>query len=220
MARVAVIYYSSTGHVHQLAMAIAEGAESAGADVRIRLVPELAPTEAIEANPAWVRFRAEVAAEVPEASIDDLEWSEGYAFGTPTRFGNPSAQLKQFIDQAGPLWARGALADKAATSFTSAMNSHGGSESTILALNNVFYHWGAVIVSPGFTDQRLFASGGNPYGTTWTSGPDVGAIDEATRVSARIQGERLAVFADRVCAGRRDTEEVPTEQEGVYSAPC
>jgi NAD(P)H dehydrogenase (quinone) len=220
MARVAVIYYSSTGHVHQLATALAEGAESVGAEVRMRLVAELAPLEAIQANPAWVRFRAEVAAEVPAASIDDLEWAEGYAFGTPTRFGNPSAQLKQFIDQAGPLWARGALADKAATSFTSAMNSHGGSESTILALNNVFYHWGAVIVSPGFTDQRLFASGGNPYGTTWTSGPDVGAIDEPTRVSARIQGERLAVFAERVCAGRRDGDEVPTDQVEAYTAPC
>jgi NAD(P)H dehydrogenase (quinone) len=153
------------------------------------LVAEPPPNEAIQANRAWARFRAEVAAKVPEAAIDDLEWAEGHALGTPTRFGNPSAQLQQFVDPAGPLWARGALADKAATSFTSAMHSHGGSESTILALNNVFYHWGAVIVSPGSTDQRLFASGGNPYGTTWTSGPDVGAIDEAT-LSARIQGER------------------------------
>ncbi len=220
MSRIAVIYYSSTGHVHQLAMALAEGAEGAGAEVRLRLVPELAPAEAIEANPAWARFRAEVAGEVPEATIDDLEWAEGYALGTPTRFGNPSAQLKQFIDQAGPLWAKGALADKAATSFTSAMNRHGGSESTVLALNNVFYHWGAVIVSPGFTDQRLFASGGNPYGTTWTSGMEPGRIDEATRVSARIQGERLAVFAERVCAGRRDGDEVPADQEEAYTANC
>jgi NAD(P)H dehydrogenase (quinone) len=220
MARVAVIYYSSTGHVHQIATALAEGAESGGADVRMRMVAELAPREAIEANPAWARFRREVADEVPEATNDDLDWAEGYAFGTPTRFGNPSAQLKQFIDQAGSLWARGALSNKAATSFTSAMNAHGGSESTILALNNVFYHWGAVIVSPGFTDPRLFASGGNPYGTTWTSGMEAGAIDEATRVSARIQGERLAVFADRVCQGRRDGEEVPDEQAVAYSAPC
>ena len=105
-------------------------------------------------------------------------------------------------------------------SFMNSIACSGGSESTILALNNVFYHWGAVIVSPGFTDQRLFASGGNPYGTTWTSGPDVGAIDDATRVSARIQGERLAIFADRVCAGRRDGEEVPSAQEEAYAAPC
>ena len=220
MARVAVIYYSSTGHVHQLAMALAEGAEGAGAEVRLRLVPELAPPEAIEANPAWARFRREVAKEVPEATIDDLDWAEGYAFGTPTRFGNPSAQLKQFMDQAGALWARGALADKAATSFTSAMNSHGGSESTILALNNVFYHWGAVIVSPGFTDQRLFASGGNPYGTTWTSGAEAGPIDEPTRVSARIQGERLNHFADLVCADRQNGEKVPAGQQEAYTAPC
>jgi NAD(P)H dehydrogenase (quinone) len=218
MARIAVIYYSSTGHVHQLATAVGEGAESAGGDVRLRLVAELAPEEAIRANPAWQRFREEVATQVPEATLGDLEWAEGYALGTPTRFGNPTAQLKQFIDQCGPLWARGVLADKAATSFTSAMNAHGGSESTILALNNVFYHWGALVVPPGYTDQRLFASGGNPYGTTWTSGQEVGAIDEATRASARIQGERLAVFAKRICDGRRDTEDVPAEQAEAYTA--
>ena len=192
MARIAVVYYSSTGHVHQIATALADGAESAGADVRLRLVPELAPSEAIEANPAWARFRAEVSAEVPEASIDDLEWAEGYAFGTPTRFGNPSAQLKQFIDQAGPLWARGALADKAATSFTSAMNRHGGSESTILALNNVFYHWGCILVPPGYTDPAIGEAGGNPYGAAFPSGG--GRPTDVVLAAARHQGKRLAIF--------------------------
>jgi NAD(P)H dehydrogenase (quinone) len=76
-----------------------------------------------------------------------------------------------------------------------------------------------LIVSPGYTDERLFTSGGNPYGTTWTSGTEAGAIDEPTRVAARIQGERLAVFADRVCAGRRDGEQVPAEQAEAYTAP-
>jgi NAD(P)H dehydrogenase (quinone) len=217
--RIAVIYYSSTGHVHQLATAIGDGAEAEGAEVRLRLVAELASQEAIDANPAWAQFRREIATQVPEATVDDLDWAEGYALGTPTRFGNPSAQLKQFIDQAGPLWARGGLADKAATSFTSAMNSHGGTESTILALNNVFYHWGAVIVAPGYTDQRLFASGGNPYGTAWTSGQEVGPLDEATVTSARIQGQRLAMIAERVCDGRGG-EAVPAEQEAAYTSNC
>jgi NAD(P)H dehydrogenase (quinone) len=217
--RIAVIYYSSTGHVHQLAVALAEGAEQAGAETRLRLVPELAPDEAVRSNPAWARFRDEVASQVDEASVDDLEWADGYALGTPTRFGNPTAQMKQFIDQSGPLWARGALADKAATSFTSAMNSHGGTESTILALNNVFYHWGAVIVAPGFTDQRLFAAGGNPYGTAWTSGQDVGDVGDPHLTAARIQGERLATFAARIST-RQPEDAVPAEQAAAYGSPC
>jgi NAD(P)H dehydrogenase (quinone) len=214
--RIAVIFYSSTGHVHQLAEALGEGAESTGAEVRLGLVPELAPEAAIQANPAWAQYREERASKIPEATLDDLEWADGYALGTPTRFGNPTAQIKQFIDQAGPLWAKGLLADKAATSFTSAMNPHGGTESTILALNNVFYHWGAVIVAPGYTDQRLFAAGGNPYGSAWTSGQQVGKIDDVALTAARIQGERLATFAGRVST-REAEDPVPADQARAYT---
>lgn len=215
MARVAVIYYSSTGHVHQIAMALAEGAESAGADVRVRLVPELAPSEAVEANPAWARFRAEVASEVPEASIDDLEWAEGYAFGTPTRFGNPSAQLKQFIDQAGGLWREGGLADKPVTAFTSAANRHGGSEATILSLGNVFYHWGSLIVPPGFTDPTVYAAGGNPYGTSSVTGAALGdGPDAAALAAARYQGQRLAQITIRLLHGGRAAEPATANGNG------
>ena len=137
---IAVIYYSATGSVHELALAIAAGAESTGADVRVRRVHELAPAEAIAANAAWHAHHEAVKDAVPEATLDDLVAAEGLAFGTPTRFGNPSAQLKQFIDQTGGLWFEGKLADKTVTTFTSAVNAHGGQESTLLALNNVFYH--------------------------------------------------------------------------------
>lgn len=215
-SRIAVIYYSSTGSVHALAQAVAEGAEETGAEVRLRRVPELAPAEAIEDNPAWKAHVDATSGSVAEASIDDLDWADGYALGTPTRYGNPSAQLKQFIDQTGSLWATGKLADKAATSFTSAMNAHGGSESTILALNNVFYHWGAVIVAPGYTDQQLFASGGNPYGTSYTSGQSGDPVSEEALTAARIQGKRLAEFAERI-ASRPDAESVPAEQAEAYA---
>jgi NAD(P)H dehydrogenase (quinone) len=192
MANIAVIYYSATGHVHSLAEAVAKGAGIIDADVRLRRVAELASEEAIEANPAWAEHR-EAAVDVPEASLEDLRWADGIALGTPTRFGNPAAQLKQFLDATGGLWRAGELADKAATSFTSARNVHGGQESTILALNNVLYHWGAIIVAPGYTNQAVFGAGGNPYGTSWAS--SAGRPDDATLAAAEYQGRRLTRVA-------------------------
>src|SRR3954451_2614953 len=103
MANVAVIYYSSTGNVHALAEALAEGASQAGAEVRLRRVAELAPDTAIDSNPAW-RAHLDATSNVPEASHDDLRWADAYAFGTPTRYGNVSAQLKQFLDTTAGLW--------------------------------------------------------------------------------------------------------------------
>lgn len=154
----------------------------------------------IEGVDAWAQHRSEVS-DQPVAEIDDLEWADGFAFGTPTRFGTPTAQLKQLIDQTGPLWQQGKLANKAATSFTSSQNHNGGQESTILGLNNVFYHWGSIIVPPGYTDEQLYASGGNPYGTSWSAGSGNESPDEATLASARIQGERLAKFAAILAEG-------------------
>lgn len=195
--KVAVIYYSSTGTVHALAQAIAEGATSAGAEVRLRRAAELAPAEAIDQNPRW-RRHADATASVPVAELDDVAWADAFAFGTPSRFGTPAAQLKQFIDQAGGLWRDGVLADKPATAFTSAYHRHGGSEATILALGNVFYHWGAVIIAPGFTDATVYAAGGNPYGTVATGGE---GADAAALAAARHQGRRLAQFAVRLKGG-------------------
>ncbi|MEV7281755.1 NAD(P)H:quinone oxidoreductase [Streptomyces sp. NPDC093111] len=193
--KVAVVYYSSTGNVHQLAQAVAEGAEKAGAEVRLRRVPELAPDAAIDANPAW-RAHIEATGDVEIATLEDLEWADAYALGSPTRFGNVAAQLKQYIDTAGGLWQQGVLADKPATGFTSAYNTHGGNESTLLALYNTFHHWGSVIVAPGFTDPSVYAAGGNPYGTSHAS--TNGAPEENVLAAARHQGERLAKIAKRL----------------------
>ncbi|MFF8729365.1 NAD(P)H:quinone oxidoreductase [Streptomyces sp. NPDC015171] len=197
--RVAVIYYSATGNVHQLARAVAQGAAGRGAEVRLRRVAELAPDTAIDGNPAW---RAHVDAtkdSVQEAALGDLEWATAYAFGTPTRFGNVSAQLKEFIDRTGRLWQAGVFNSKPATSFTSAMNRHGGQESTLLSLNNVFYHWGCIIVPPGYTDPLLYAAGGNPYGTSWPS-PTGEGPDQATLAAADYQGRHLVEIAERLRA--------------------
>jgi NAD(P)H dehydrogenase (quinone) len=195
VAKVAVIYYSSTGNVHALATSLAEGAEAAGAEVRLRRAAELAPDAAIDANPAW-RAHLSATADIPLASHEDLRWADAYAFGTPARFGNVSSQLKQFIDTTAGLWAAGELADKPATCFTSAINRHGGNESTLLALYNSMYHWGAIIVPPGYTDQAFSLAGGNPYGTAHPSGE--GLPSEQAAEAARRQGERLARIAARL----------------------
>ena len=206
--KVAVVYYSATGNVHALAQAVAEGAASAGAgvEVRLRRVAELAPDSAIDQNPRW-RQHADATTSVTEASVDDLAWADAFAFGTPTRFGTPAAQLKQFIDQTSGLWRDGGLADKPVTAFTSTFNRHGGSEATILSLSNVFYHWGALIVPPGYTDPVVSAAGGNPYGTSLVADPSTGdGPDAATLDAARYQGRRLARVAMQLQAGGRAAE--------------
>lgn len=193
-ARIAIVYYSATGIVHELAKAVGEGAEQAGAEVRIRKVAETVPAEVIATNPGW---EAHVAAtqDVPVATHDDLVWANGYAFGTPSRFGMEAAQLKAFLDSCGGLWFEGKVANKAATTFTSAMNAHGGNEAAALALWPLFAHWGCVIVPPGYTDPQLFAAGGNPYGTAWASGQANDRPNDAALQAARIQGARLAKAA-------------------------
>lgn len=196
---VAVIYYSATGNVHALAQAIAEGAEKEGAQVRLRRAAELAPEQAIDSNPAW-RAHADATADVPVASHDDLRWADAYAFGTPTRYGNVSSQLKQFLDTTAPLWAAGELSDKAVTGFTSAINTHGGNETTLLALYNTMHHWGAITVPPGYTDQSVSAAGGNPYGTAHASGD--GPPGEAALAAARHQGRRLVRIGSALATAR------------------
>jgi NAD(P)H dehydrogenase (quinone) len=202
MSRIAVIYYSATGHVHKLAEALAKGAADAGAEVRLRRVAELAPEEIIRSQDAWHEHYEATVGVVEEATLGDLEWAHGFAFGTPTRYGLPAAQLKEFIDQTGPLWVQGQLSNKVATSFTSSANRHGGQESTLLALNNTFYHWGALIVPPGYTSPVLYEAGGNPYGTSYPSGLEGdSSVSVEALTAAHYQGYRLAQYAGRLVAG-------------------
>lgn len=201
MARIAVVYYSSTGHHYALARAIAEGAEAEGAETRIRKTRELAPDAAIDSRPGW-REHLEATRDVPEAELSDLEWADGFAFGSPTRFGLPAAQMKQFLDQTGGLWAQGKLQDKPVSVFGGAGNPHGGQESTLLALNNVFYHWGSIIVPPGYTDAAFKAAGGNPYGVSFTASPD--GLSSEVLEAGRTLGRRLARFTGVLAKGRPD----------------
>jgi NAD(P)H dehydrogenase (quinone) len=135
--KVAIIYYSATGTTYRLARAVEEGASEAGADVRLRKVRELAPEEAIASNQGWSAHRVETQ-HVVEATLDDLVWADALVFGTPTRYGLPTAQLKQFLDTTGPLWAKGALVNKVCSAFTSSGTAHGGQETTIVNVNTTF----------------------------------------------------------------------------------
>jgi NAD(P)H dehydrogenase (quinone) len=200
--KVAVIYYSATGTTYSLARAVEEGARAAGAEVRLRKVHELAPEEAIASNEGWSAHRLETQ-NVEEASLDDLRWADAITFGTPTRYGLPTAQLKQFLDTTGSLWASGALVNKVASSFTSAATLHGGHEATILSLNTTFYHWGAIIVGPGYADPIQFQSG-NPYGVSFTSNNGTLKPDETALAAARFQGRRVAEVAAQFLAGRAE----------------
>lgn len=197
--KTAIIYYSATGGTYKLAQAVAEGAREAGAEVRILKVRELAPEEAIASNQGWSAHRLETQ-HVTEATHADLEWADVIILGAPTRFGLPAAQLKQFIDTTGPLWAAGKLMNKFVSSFTTSATSHGGQETTLVALNNTFYHWGSIIVPPGYGDPIQFAAG-NPYGVSFTSQNGTVPPDESALASARYQGRRTVQVAARYLAG-------------------
>ena len=199
-AKVAIIYYSQTGTTYELAKAVKEGAESAGAEVRLLKVKETAPDEVWQGNENWKKHQDETD-HIKEATNDDLEWADAVIFGTPTRYGLPSAQLKNFIDQTGSLWAKGALVNKIGSSFTTTATAHGGQEATILAINTAFYHWGMIIVSPGYTEASQFQSG-NPYGASFTSNNAQLDPDEVALTAGRLQGRRVAQVTAQFLKGK------------------
>ncbi|RWZ52183.1 NAD(P)H:quinone oxidoreductase [Halobacillus fulvus] len=196
VTKVAIIYYSSTGTNYQLAKWAEEGAREAGAEVKVMKVAELAPESAIASNPAW-KEHIEATQHVPEATLDDLEWADGIIFSAPSRFGNVPGQMKQFLDSTGGLWFNGKLVNKVVSAMSSASNSHGGQEKTILSLYTTMFHWGAVIASPGYTDPVTFESGGNPYGTSVTVDDD-GNMKEEVEQAVKHQAKRTVQIADTI----------------------
>lgn len=196
---VLVVYYSATGSNYKMAKTAEQAAREAGAEARLRKVHELAPMEAIASNPAW-KAHHEATRDVPEARLEDLEWADAFVFSVPTRFGNMSAQFKEFLDSAGSLWAEGKLANKVVTAMSSAANDHGGQEHTILSLYATMCHWGAIIVPPGYTDAAIFGAGGNPYGTSMTAGNE-GVVPDNIREAVAHQTRRLVMVAGWVKEG-------------------
>lgn len=195
--RIAIIFYSTYGTNHAMAETAAEVARAAGAEVRLRRVAETAPADVVAGQDAW-QAQAERSADIPAVSHADMEWADAYLFSAPTRYGTVASQLRAFIDTLGPLWLEGKLVDKAVSAMTSAQNTHGGQESTLLGLYTTFMHWGAVIVPPGYTDPVLFEAGGNPYGFSINAG----ALDDTGRKAIAHQTRRLMWHAEAIAAKR------------------
>ena len=195
--KLAIVYYSTYGTNRSMAEIAAEAARAAGAEVRLLRVAETAPSDVVAGQDAWAA-EAEAQKSVPVVSHDDMEWANAYLFVTPTRYGSAASQMRAFIDTLGGLWFQGKLADKAISAMSSAQNTHGGQEATILGLYTTFMHWGSVIVAPGYTDGSIFAAGGNPYGYSHTQGQEFG--DEA-KAAISHQSRWLVEMAGRIAKG-------------------
>jgi NAD(P)H dehydrogenase (quinone) len=199
--KLAVVFYSMGGTNYQMAKWAKEGAEAAGAEVRLLKVQELAPDSVVEGNEGW-KATADATKDVPVATSEDLEWADAIIFSTPTRFGNMASQMKQFIDLQGGLWANGKTVNKVVSAMTSAQNPHGGQEATLLSLYTSMMHWGAIIATPGYTDPVIFGAGGNPYGTSVTVDQD-GKMIEDVQAAVKHQAKRTVTIAEWVKKGNQ-----------------
>ena len=199
MAKILVLYYSSYGHIEAMAQAVAEGARSTGATVDIKRVPELVPADVA----AQSGFKTEQSA--PVATVDELPSYDAIIVGTPTRFGNMAAQMKNFLDQTGGLWFQGKLVGKVGSVFTSTATQHGGQESTILSTHTVLLHQGMVVVGLPYAWQGQMIisemSGGSPYGASTITGGDGKRMPSANELDgARFQGAHVARIAAKLAA--------------------
>ncbi|MBV2182129.1 MAG: NAD(P)H:quinone oxidoreductase [Castellaniella sp.] len=192
--KLAVIYYSTYGTNDQMAALAAEAARAAGAEVRLRKVQETVPESVVASVEAW-KAQADKMAAIPTATADDIEWANAYLFSAPTRFGVQASQMRAFIDSLGGVWAKGGLAGKAVSAMTSAQNTHGGQEATLLSFYTTVMHWGGIVVAPGYTDPCIFKSGGNPYGYSHTMGAEFTEDDKA---SIAHQARRLVDIAGKL----------------------
>lgn len=193
--KIAVVFYSTYGTNYEMAKHAAEAAEAAGAEVKLLKVRETAPQEVIDGQDAW-KAQQEKMADIPEATPEDLAWADGYFFSAPTRYGVVASQLRAFIDTLGPVWQEGKLANKTATAVTSAGNLHGGQETTLLSLYTSFMHWGAILVTPGYTGEAVSNAGGNPYGYSAVAGQ----FDDKGKAAVTLQAERLVEFTKKIAA--------------------
>jgi len=197
MTKLAVIYYSATGHGTTMARRVATSAEAAGAEVRVRPVAETRDPASFAHNPAWTA-NYEATKDLPHAAGDDITWADAVIFGSPTRFGSVASQLRDFLDSLGGLWSEGKLADKVYAAFTSTNTAHGGQETTLLTLYVTLMHFGGIIVPPGYTDQLKFVDG-NPYGVSLIADHDnISEFDDATNNALDHLAKRVVTVADRL----------------------
>lgn len=196
--KLAIIYYSTYGTNYEMAELAAEAAREMGAEVRLRKVRETAPRAVVEAQDAWVA-QEERTSDIREAEPADLVWADAFLFSTPTRYGGAASQMRSFIDTLGPIWQEGKLVNKTFSAMTSSQNPHGGQETTLQTMYITAMHWGAILVPPGYTDESIFAAGGNPYGAGVTAGED-GLTDEV-EAAIKHQTRRLLEVTGRLGRG-------------------
>lgn len=199
MTKVLVLYYSSYGHIEKMAYAAADGAREAGADAVVKRVPELVPADVARAS----HYKLDQPA--PVATTDELPSYDAILFGTGTRFGNMTSQMKNFLDQAGGLWAQGKLVGKIGSVFTSTATQHGGQESTILTFHPVLLHLGMVIVGLPYAFQGQMGTsevmGNSPYGASTIAGGDGSRQPSAVELEGvRFQGRHVAAIAAKLAA--------------------
>ena len=197
MTKVLVLYYSSYGHIETMANAVAEGARETGAQVTVKRVPELVPE--VIARKSGIKLDQAA----PVATVDELADYDAILFGTPTRFGNMAAQMRNFLDQTGGLWAQGALVGKVGSVFTSSATQHGGQESTILTFLPTLMHHGMVVVGLPYAFQGQTGideiKGGSPYGASTITGGDGSRMPSAVELEgARFQGRHVAQIAAKL----------------------
>jgi NAD(P)H dehydrogenase (quinone) len=197
MTKVLVLYYSSYGHIEQMAQAVAEGARQGGAEVVVKRVPETVPEDVARKSGFKLDQKA------PVATIGELPQYDAIVFGTPTRFGNMAGQMKNFLDHAGELWMKGSLVGKVASVFASSATQHGGQESTILTFHPVLLHLGMVIVGLpyAFQGQMGYAEvmGNSPYGASTIAGGDGSRQPSKVELEgARFQGKHVAQIAAKL----------------------
>lgn len=201
-ANILVVFYSRDGAVEALAKAVGEGARAAGAEVRLRRVHDIVPPEVMAKVPGWEERSKRMMAEYGAPTLADVEWADGVIFGTPTRFGNSSAELKAFIDSLGSLWFQGKLNGKAGSAFTSTAGPHGGNETTVVSLFMPMAHLGFIIVPTGYTHEKVVQGHGTPYGASSVSGQNSTPPTADDIAVAKHQGERVAKVAAALKAAR------------------
>ncbi len=205
--KIQVVFYSMYGHVYKMAEAVAAGArEVDGTEVTLYQVPELVPEDVLEKSGA--KKAREAFAHVPVIRPEQLAEADAILFGTPTRFGNMAAQMRNFLDQTGGLWMKGALIGKVGSVFTSTASQHGGQETTLTSFHTTLLHQGMVIVGVPYSEQRLLTmeeiTGGTPYGATTITGADGSRQPSDNELAiARFQGRYVAQIAKRLKSGSR-----------------
>lgn len=194
-ANILVVFYSRDGAVEALARAVGEGARHAGAEVRLRRVPDLVAPAVMAKVPGWEERSQRMLTEYGAPTLADVEWADGIIFGTPTRFGNSSAELKAFIDSLGSLWFQGKLNGKAGSAFTSTAGPHGGNETTVVSLYIPMAHLGFIIVPTGYTHEKVVQGHGTPYGASSVSGQNTAPPTADDLEVAKHQGARVTQVA-------------------------